>query len=170
MLKHIIKSGFILFLLGILSGFFWDNISWEKVNAQIDRKHPSIISISTEELLQSLNSGTLPVVFDVRSKKEFEISRIPGALHATKAKDIELAKDTPIVAYCSVGVRSADFIEKLRKRGYTQIKNLRGSIFEWANKGYPLIREMTPVFTVHPYNQKWGRLLDSKRHQYKLEE
>lgn len=154
----------------LLSGFFWKDPTWESIHAEIDKKYPDIESISTDDFKKILEKGHPPIIIDVRDKEEFEVSHLPGALHIQNHNKVEFAKSTPIVAYCSVGVRSARFLQKLKKRGYNKLYNLRGSIFEWANKGYPLMRRMQPVFTVHPYNHKWGRLLKPEKHQYELKE
>jgi len=167
MKKHIHLIGIIL-LSALLSGFFWKDVTWESINAEIDRKYPNIISISTDDFKKILDKGHPPVIIDVRAREEFEISHLPGALHIQDFQEIQLSRNTPVVAYCSVGIRSAKFLKRLQKKGYKQINNLRGSIFEWANKGYPLMRNMKPVFTVHPYNQRWGRLLKPEKHQYEL--
>lgn len=169
-MKIILKTSCFIFMLCFLTGFFWADVTWETVNASIDKKHPSIESLSVEELQQQLNSKHIPVIYDVRKKKEFSISHLPGALHAQDAAQVSVAKDTPIVAYCSVGIRSADFVSELVKRGYTNVKNLRGSIFSWANQGYPLVRDAIPVRKVHPFNKRWGKLLKSELHQYSLDE
>ena len=167
-MKNPVATFSLILLILLLSGFFWSDITWLSVNAEIDQKFPSVVSISTDELKKLLDNGQLPVIFDVREKKEYEISHLPGAQHRDDAREVTLEKSTPIAAYCSVGLRSAQFLEKLQKRGYTNLRNVRGSIFEWANKDYPLMRKMLPVFTVHPYNKKWGKLLKQEKHQYAL--
>ena len=45
-----------------------------------------------------------------------------------------------------------------------QAFNLRGSLFEWANKGYPLEQDGKNTHKAHPYNAKWGQFLDKKLH------
>ena len=49
---------------------------------------------------------------------------------------------------------------KLQRRGYTNVHNLEGSIFEWANSGRALSRADGPATAVHPYDAEWGRLLE----------
>ena len=44
-------------------------------------------------------------------------------------------------------------------RGFTNVRNLEGSIFEWANQGHPVERAGAPVNEVHPYDESWGTLL-----------
>jgi hypothetical protein len=63
------------------------------------------------------------------------------------------------VAYCSVGYRSARLVAQLRQAGYTQVYNLEGSIFRWANEGQSLVSQGQLVAVVHPFNPTWGLLL-----------
>jgi 3-mercaptopyruvate sulfurtransferase SseA len=63
------------------------------------------------------------------------------------------------VTYCSVGYRSGAFAKKLQTTGYTNVKNMSGSIFRWANEGRPVERDDHRVEKVHPYNSVWGKLL-----------
>ena len=35
-----------------------------------------------------------------------------------------------------------------------------GSLFKWANEGLPVVSKGEVVKRVHPYNEKWGVLLD----------
>lgn len=68
-------------------------------------------------------------------------------------------RDRLIVAYCSVGLRSAEYVERLQHQGFQKVFNLRGSIFSWANEGYPLEAAGHAATKVHPYNDRWGKLL-----------
>lgn len=154
-------------LLLLLCGFFWSNPTWEQVNATIDRKYPSVKNINITNLKTLLNQGKVFVLIDVREKEEFAVSHLPTAVNIQKSAAVHYPKNTPIVVYCSVGVRSADFAEKLGDLGFTSVLNLRGSIFAWANKGYPIVRGNTAVNAVHPYNKKWGKLLNRGLHMYK---
>ena len=63
------------------------------------------------------------------------------------------------MTYCAVGYKSGALATKLREAGFTNVRNLEGSIFQWANRRRPLVREDQPVTTVHPYSSLWGRLL-----------
>lgn len=154
-------------LLLLLCGFFWSNPTWEQVNATIDRKYPSVKNINITNLKTLLNQGKVFVLIDVREKEEYAVSHLPTAVNIQKSAAVHYPKNTPIVVYCSVGVRSADFAEKLGDLGFTSVLNLRGSIFAWANKGYPIVRGNTAVNAVHPYNKKWGKLLNRGLHMYK---
>jgi hypothetical protein len=76
-------------------------------------------------------------------------------------------KSIPLVVYCSVGVLSEDIGEKLEALGYTNVKNLYGGIFEWKNKGYPVIdNNGKDTRKVHAYNKRWGQLLTNAEKVY----
>ena len=73
----------------------------------------------------------------------------------------DVAPDTPILLYCSVGYRSSRLADQLRRRGYSQAANLEGSLFAWANEGRPLVNAQgKAALRVHPYNETWGKLLN----------
>ncbi len=103
------------------------------------------------------------VILDAREKEEFKISHIEGAQYigydAVDFSAVEdLPKDTPIVIYCSIGVRSEHIGVQLQEQGFTNVQNLYGSIFEWANKGYMLVDNAGyPTKKVHAYNWAWGK-------------
>lgn len=126
----------------------------------------SVPYISVEELkMLQVNSKVL--VLDARERKEFDVSMIPGAMYIgyTEFSSEEISakindKDTSIVVYCSLGVRSEEIGEKLKKAGYENVKNLYGGIFEWKNKGYPVL-DSTGKETekVHACSKLWSKWL-----------
>ena len=69
-----------------------------------------------------------------------------------------------IVLYCSAGVRSCSAAASLIRSGLENVFNLQGSIFQWANERRPVIRDGKAVNVVHPYDHRWGVLLDSELH------
>ena len=101
---------------------------------------------------------------DVRTGEEYAVSHIDGAVLAPALDDAIMAlgdtpKDALIVAYCSVGWRSSALATQLKSAGYTNVVNLEGSIFEWANQGQPVVRKGIEVTDVHPFSYRWGRYL-----------
>lgn len=168
-MKRLSHFPILLLLLLLLCGFFWNDPTWQQVDASIDRKYPTVESININSLKTSLDQGKHFILIDVREKDEFAVSHLPAAVNIRKAADVHYPKDTQIIAYCSVGVRSADFSEQLDKLGFTNILNLRGSIFAWGNKGYTLVRGSKIVSVVHPYNKKWGKLLNRELHSHRVD-
>lgn len=139
-------------------------IGWSVVNWKVRHDFPGVRRIDTKEVAAWLNDSkrTKPVLLDVRTKPEFEVSHIHDARRVdpeANAAAINLPKDQPIVTYCSVGYRSGGFAKKLQDAGYTNVQNMTGSIFEWANEGRPIERDGKRVDKVHPYNTAWGKLL-----------
>ena len=146
---------------------------WEKTKSWVRSEFPEVEHVSPEDLRLRLDSGhKSPIVLDVRTAEEYEVSHLPGAIRVDPEGDLpevlrELDHEAPIVAYCSVGYRSSRLVERLKEEGFADAKNLEGSIFEWANKGYPLERDGARVREVHPYDAEWGRLLDPSLHAYR---
>lgn len=166
--NHLTK--FLLLLVPALSSFAAGHQAptWESLNSTIDAKFPKVNHMSTQTL-RTLQGKEEFLLIDVRPKKEYRVSHIPGAMNIDDPDDISADKNAKIILYCSVGYRSAKFAETLNKRGYNNTWNLRGSIFEWANRGYPLTDGERSVNHVHPYDKKWGVLLQPKLHRYSRE-
>ncbi|MGD1847411.1 MAG: rhodanese-like domain-containing protein [Salibacteraceae bacterium] len=102
------------------------------------------------------------VLLDARAQEEYTTSHLPEARwfgYPEMQTDAlaGLAKDQPIVVYCSVGVRSERMALKLRELGYTKVSNLYGGLFAWVNKGLPVLDARNqPTRQVHAYNRMWG--------------
>ncbi len=141
----------------------------EQVAREVRRDFPNVSQLTTSELASWLRDSTRspPMILDVRAPAEYAVSHLLNAHQVTPGASIEdalLAVDraTSIVAYCSVGYRSSRFVERLQAAGFTDVYNLEGSIFAWANEGRLVVRNDQAVDEVHPYNRNWGRLLDSR--------
>lgn len=144
-----------------------DSVSWRKVFARVERDWPRVPQMDTGELERRLNAQEehRPFLIDVRSLEEYDVSHLPDAVWGDSVNQIRALAHAvpaarPIVLYCSVGIRSSKAAQKLIDEGCTNISNLKGSIFKWANEGRPLVQDGHPVHQVHPYNKHWGRLLD----------
>lgn len=137
---------------------------WKKV---VRAKFPGVRQLSGGELDAWLadTNRPRPLLLDVRTEPEFRVSRLPGAVRVDPdAKPSDLAatlgtNSRPVVVYCSVGWRSSALAERLAKAGQTNVANLEGSLFGWANEGRRLEDDRGEARTVHPYNRTFGRLL-----------
>lgn len=148
-----------------------DDLTWRAVEHMIASDYPNVPSISTDSLAERLSDETrpTPVLLDARSPEEYAVSHLQGARHVDPKADVypaldTLATDTPLVVYCSVGYRSAGVVQTLREQGFSNVANLEGSIFRWANEERPVYRDDRRVAAVHPYNSTWGRLLADSLH------
>ena len=110
---------------------------------------------------------TEAILLDAREKKEFDISHIRNAIHVgydffnldTVAHRIP-DKKSIIVVYCSIGIRSEDIGEKLKKAGYENVRNLYGGIFEWKNRDFPIYnRDQIETDSVHVFSEAWRKWL-----------
>lgn len=134
-----------------------------------------------KELLGSMNTESIPYIsvehlkntsdnillLDAREKREYKVSHLKNALFVGyNTFDLKKTvrkipdKKTPIVVYCSLGVRSEDIAEQLQKAGFKNVLNLYGGIFEWKNKGYEVVTSKNKVTEkVHAYSKEWSKWL-----------
>ena len=167
MIKLIITASISSFFFGLFG------VNWNAVDRKIDSEYPSIQFISSDTLVMQygeLNSK-VPIIIDVREPEEFRVSHLESALNLQTGESISQLltdKNTPIIVYCSVGYRSARVAASLQELGYTQVQNLRHSIFEWATKGYPMVNQSGATNKVHPFSRAWGSLVDEKLHSYSV--
>ncbi|MEA5452155.1 rhodanese-like domain-containing protein [Leptolyngbya sp. CCNP1308] len=139
-------------------------LAWWAVDRWVQRAFPEVPTLTTQQLADWLSQGNAPspILLDVRRDDEFAVSHLPEAHRAANleaALALELDRDRPLVAYCSVGYRSARLVAQLQGLGYSEVYNLAGSIFQWANQGRSLVGQGQPQAQVHPYSPLWGRLL-----------
>lgn len=124
--------------------------------------------IQGDELQVKLSTQKIKVI-DTRSPREFTGAtpygeqrggHIPDAIHfyfkdllnsqgyllphaqiIDKLNSLGITHDTPIVTYCTGGVRSAFFVAVLVDLGFINVKNYAGSMWEWSaapDHKYPL--------------------------------
>jgi rhodanese-related sulfurtransferase len=124
------------------------------------------IDVKTAKLMQDV------VFIDSREKKEYDVSHIQGALwlgydHADLSMVDGISRDTNIIVYCSVGYRSEKIAEKLKERGFKNVKNLYGGIFEWVNQEKEIVDPSgKSTVRVHAYNRMWGIWLNKGQKVY----
>ena len=113
------------------------------------------------------------VIFDVRETEEFDVSHLKGAVRVSpdiSKKDFiknfaQLIPGKTMVFYCSVGYRSSALAAQILKNfPSNEIYNLQGGIFSWHNERRNLVNENGASKDIHPYDRKWGRLLERPEH------
>ena len=146
------------------------NLIIKIINFLIKLKFPEVEKISTETLnqWQADASKIQPLLLDARTEEEYAVSHLKTAIAINLTKKdffdtLNISIDTPIVVYCSIGYRSAIVAQKLQQAGFSQVFNLSGGIFEWANEHRPMFQLLSQKLHlttfVHPYNRTWGKLL-----------
>lgn len=162
----------VLCLLAVQAGCS-DELTWQAVDHMIASNYPDVPTISTDSLAERLSTDTAPrpLLLDARSPEEYAVSHLRGARRvdptAKRYTELDtLTAGTPLVVYCSVGYRSAGVAQALREQGFTNVANLKGSLFRWANEGRSVYRDGQRVAAVHPYDASWGTLLADSLHTY----
>lgn len=119
-------------------------------------------TISCSEASRKIGNPSI-VFLDTREKIEFDISHIKNAKcvgydNFSMTSMRLIPKDAEIIVYCSIGARSQNIGEKLKKAGYTNVKNLYGGFFQWNNSGLPKISSTGSLTSrIHGYSQEWGK-------------
>jgi rhodanese-related sulfurtransferase len=151
----LLMTGLIVAAIALLGA---RSIEWFILEQSLRHRFPKVKWITTAQLADWLGDKNRPppVLLDVRTKDEWEVSHIPGARRMDPDAPIEkahsgIAKETPIVTYCAVGYRSGVLATKLHEAGFTNVWNLEGSIFQWANEHRPLVRDNKPITTVQQF-------------------
>jgi len=143
---------------------------WSALEVWLARHFGDVATIDAPALARWLDDASRepPRLLDVRTRAEQAVSTLPGALCVDPADDpaavlrrADAAR--PLVAYCAVGVRSARLARALAAAGATRVLNLRGGIFDWANRGLRLAGRAGPVRHVHRFDATWEVLLEPRR-------
>jgi rhodanese-related sulfurtransferase len=144
----------------------------ELVAKVVEQTFPDVPHITPQTLAARLTEapGTL-VILDVRAPAEFAVSQIPGAIWvdpgAKSTAGIVAAAGSlegkTVVAYCSIGLRSARLLvrlgQALQDRGAVAHFNLRGGVFQWRNEQRQLVAGTLPTQRIHPYSVSWQHFL-----------
>jgi rhodanese-related sulfurtransferase len=158
----ILVGGVVLLVAGRPAAF-------EVLRWRTERRFPDVKWLKSDELARWRNDPAepQPVLLDARTEPEFGVSRLKGAMRIDPYRPSlrplrGFRKDTAVMVYSSVGYRGARVASWLGRVGYTNVHNLSGGIFAWVNEGRPIFSGETPTAQVHPYDQKWGYLVDGK--------
>lgn len=95
----------------------------------------AVKEIAPKALKALLDEGKVKQLWDVRTEKEREIAKLPGARLLDDAGMAELEglpKDTPLAFHCHHGGRSRAAAEHFLKQGFTNVYNLAGGIEAWS--------------------------------------
>ena len=151
-------------ILGLCTFAFW---LWLPTNGLpsaekfLRWKFDDVQHITPAEAAALLADDTATVIWDIRRPDEFAVSHLPDARHVPPdTADAALKQLLPdanqtILVYCAVGYRSAQMARRLQAFGHTNVLNLEGAIFAWAEADLPL----EGGDTVHPYNAMGRRIL-----------
>ena len=139
--------------------------AWNLTLDKVRNDFPGVEQISTDSLARLLEANENIILLDARKAEEYAVSHLDGAQRIDPDNpDFSLlddvAHDQRVITYCSVGYRSSSVAKQLQDRGHTNVANLEGSIFKWANEGRTVVRDSIEVREVHQFDKLWGRLLN----------
>jgi rhodanese-related sulfurtransferase len=149
----------IVFFCIALSGFSQETLSGllKQYNTN------SVPYISVQELAMP---KTQAIILDARELPEYEVSHLKDAIHVGydnfDIKNLEnklTDKNELVVVYCSLGIRSENIAEQLKKKGFTNVYNLYGGIFEWKNTNFPVYNEHGETNKIHGFSKEWSKWL-----------
>ena len=90
--------------------------------------------VKAEDLANQIIKGTSDFkLIDLRSEKDFQVYRIPGAenIPAAAIENSKLLKNEKIILYCSNGINSAQVWTILKAKGYKSVYILSGGLEDW---------------------------------------
>lgn len=140
------------------------------VERTVSKRFP-VSEVSVAELAPEVG-GSKAVLFDVRTREEFDQSHIAGAIWVDPDMSAEAfarvhgeqVRGKKAVFYCAVGVRSGIMVQRVAQSlasfGPTSVLNMTGGAFRWHVQQRPLMSSAGQVRTLHPYDGAWGKLLD----------
>lgn len=96
-------------------------------------------TIANVEGLKSLLENDQPLLVDVREPSEYQSGHIPDAINIplrTLTHNLDkVARDRPVVLYCSTGYRSAMGVMTLHLFGYDNVRGFPPSFSGWKTAG-----------------------------------
>jgi rhodanese-related sulfurtransferase len=107
------------------------------------RPSPNAADVAAGEILARIESGTAPVLLDVRTPEEFASGHVPGALNiphdelAQRLGEIEGRQSSEVVVYCERGPRAARAANILAGAGFREVRHLEGDMSAWRAAGRP---------------------------------
>ena len=150
-----------LFLFISLTAF-----SQESIKEVLKKYNNEKIPYISVDRLKDLSAKKVTIL-DAREQKEFDVSHIKNAIHVgydnfklSKTTKKITDKNSFVVVYCTLGVRSEDIAEKLKEAGYKNVYNLFGGIVDWKNKGNTVVdANENETEKVHVSSKVWSKWL-----------
>ena len=106
----------------------------------IDEAKARITEVTTEQVREMQARGDDAVYLDVREPNEWNLGRLPKAMHLPRGNletkvEAMIPRARRVVVYCASGNRSALAADTMREMGYTDVASLAGGFTRWAQSG-----------------------------------
>jgi rhodanese-related sulfurtransferase len=149
------KTNSILFLIFSACAFVWHSSTLAEdyqmeAMKNVRQVMASVDKVDSEELKSMIDTKKDFVLLDLRTPDEIRNEgkidapqqlEIPRGSLETQIFQKVVDKDTPIVAYCGAGFRSALAVKTLEDMGFTNVVNYEEGFMTWKISGYPITSE-----------------------------
>lgn len=166
-------AGAVLAVIVVATGALADSaasMKLDRFHAGLIQRYAEVRHLSTDELA-GMNPDEV-ILFDVRDRSEYDVSRIDGAIRVPPsisasdfiAEHAASLSGKTVVFYCSVGERSSRLADRVMSHAPEtgSVYNLAGGLFKWHNEYRDVVAEGGETDAIHPFNRKWGRLLERR--------
>lgn len=97
-----------------------------------------LVNLSAAELHRRLEQRERLIVVDVREPEEFRAGHIPGAINVPLSRlesgAEKLDRSAATVLICRSGNRSVTAFQRLKRMGFTDLRNVPGGMLAWPGK------------------------------------
>ena len=110
----------------------------------VEQALSKVPEVDVYQVKNRLDKGEQFVLIDVREDNEWNLGRIPKALHLGKGiieRDIESVvedRSTELILYCQGGFRSALAAESLNKMGFQNVFSMSGGFGAWVENEFSI--------------------------------
>ena len=110
----------------------------------VEQALSKVPEVDVYQVKNRLDKGEQFVLIDVREDNEWNLGRIPTAIHLGKGiieRDIESVvedRNAELILYCQGGFRSALAAESLNKMGYQNVFSMSGGFGAWVENEFSI--------------------------------
>jgi tRNA 2-thiouridine synthesizing protein A len=128
--------------------------------------------ITTDDLLNRIKSEHPPLLLDIRTIQEYLNGHIPNArsIKVTEIKsnidDLQHFKEKEIITMCPGGGLSLVAVDILVDAGFQDVKSLKGGVWEWIEKDYPITTDDEFFYTSKKDKVKIAEIDQSLEEKY----
>jgi phage shock protein E len=119
----------------------------DKTPEQLVKESKALIKeVSIDDVKRMVDLKENVIILDVTDRHEFEGGHIPGAINISrgtlefKVAQIIPDKNSKIIAYCGLDLRSPLATRTLHELGYNNAFNMAGGLKAWKAAAYPLAK------------------------------
>jgi len=143
--------------------------AWERLAAaqtvcmRFRHANPDVSHLTAAELDAMLRSESPPIIIDVRSRGEWNVSTIPGAIRLPGV-DVVATRGRTLVCFCTVGMRSSLEARMLAKRHpECRVFSMDG-VLCWSHHSGTLAIPGTsqPTGKLHVFSKQFAQMLPAE--------